>query len=116
MAEEQQAPVQAREPRNGFGITALVLALVGLGFGLVPLTGFIALILGVLAVLFGFLGWGRVRRGAATNKKMSAIGGLLGAGAVALGIFGMATVFGAVEEFGEEMDQITEQIEGDMDE
>ncbi|MCA1708749.1 MAG: hypothetical protein LC808_37900, partial [Actinobacteria bacterium] len=45
-------------PRNGFGIiTALVLALIGLVFGFVPFTGFIALILGMLAVLFGVLGW-----------------------------------------------------------
>jgi hypothetical protein len=37
-------------PRNGFGITALVLALIGLVFGLVLFTGFIALILGMLAM------------------------------------------------------------------
>ncbi|MDQ3761616.1 MAG: hypothetical protein M3460_07925 [Actinomycetota bacterium] len=36
-------------PRNGFGITAVVLAVIGL----VPFTGFIALILGLLAVVFG---------------------------------------------------------------
>ena len=35
-------------PRNGFSITALALALSGLVFGLVPFTGFLALMLGAL--------------------------------------------------------------------
>src|SRR5690606_27708715 len=41
-----QQPYTTYSVRNGFGITALVLALVGAVFGIVPLTGFIALILG----------------------------------------------------------------------
>ncbi len=93
-------------PRNGFGITALVLALVGLVFGLVPFTGFIALILGMLAVLFGLLGWARARRGEATNRKMAVIATVLGAGAGALGIWGMTILFGAVDQLGEDLKNI----------
>lgn len=88
----------AQQPRNAFGITALCLALAGLVLGLVPFTGFLAAILGALALLFGLLGLGRVRRGAATNKKMSIAGTVLGACAVALGIWGMTIVFGAVND------------------
>ncbi|MGH3785863.1 MAG: hypothetical protein ACRDRG_04780 [Pseudonocardiaceae bacterium] len=91
-------------PRNGFGITALVLALVGLVFGLVPFTGFLALILGGLAVLFGLLGWARTRRGEATNRKMAAIGTVLGAVVAALGIWGMTIVFGAVDDLDKALD------------
>lgn len=87
-------------PHNGFGITALVLALIGLVFGLVPLTGFLALILGMLAVLFGSLGWARARRGEATNRKMTVIAAMLGIGAVAFGIWGMTIAFGAVDKLG----------------
>ncbi|WP_317493977.1 DUF4190 domain-containing protein [Haloechinothrix sp. LS1_15] len=116
MTEAQQAPMPTQEPRNGFGITALVLALIGLVLGLVPFTGFIALILGALAVLFGFLGWGRARRGTATNTKMSVIGSLLGAGAIALGIWGMTIVFGAVEELSDELEEIGVEMERQLDE
>ncbi|SNR52667.1 hypothetical protein SAMN06265360_108185 [Haloechinothrix alba] len=111
MTQEQDTPSRTREPRNGFGITALVLAFVGLVFGLVPLTGFIGFTLGVLAVLFGFLGWGRARRGVATNKTMSVIGGLLGGCAIALGIWGMSVVFGAFDELGEDLDRISAGVE-----
>lgn len=90
-------------PRNGFGITALVLALIGLVFGLVPFTGFIALILGMLAVLFGLLGWSRTRHGVATNRKMTVIGTVLGIGAAALGVWGMVIVFGAVDKLGKDL-------------
>lgn len=105
-----QQPQSIREPKNGFGITALILAIVGLVFGLIPLTGFIALTLGAIALLFALLGWGRVRRGVATNKKMSAIGGLLGVGAIALGIWGLTIVFGAVEDLDKELDKIGDDM------
>jgi hypothetical protein len=115
MTTQQQPVQQIHEPRNGFGITALVLAIIGLVFGFIPITGFIALILGALAVLFGLLGWGRVRRGAATNKKMTMIGALLGAGAIALGVWGMVTVFTVVDELGRDLEQIGEDFEREMD-
>jgi hypothetical protein len=96
----------AHSTRNGFGITSLVLALIGVVFGLVPLTGFIALILGALAVLFGLLGFGRVRKGLATNKIMTLAGTGLGVVAVALGIWGMTIFFGAVDELDQKLDDL----------
>ena len=89
--------------RNGFGITALVLAIIGLVFGLIPFTGFIALILGLLAVLFGLLGLGRVRRWVANNKVMSIVGTLLGVVSTALGIWGIVIVFGAVDQLSRDL-------------
>jgi hypothetical protein len=99
-------PAPPSVPRNGFGITALVLALVGLVFGLVPFTGFLALILGMLATLFGLLGWSRTRRGIATNPKMAMIGTVLGVGVAALGIWGIVIVFGAVDKLGSDLQNI----------
>ena len=99
----QQPAYAPPAPRNGFGITALCLALGGLVFGLVPFTGFIALILGALAVLFGLLGLGRVAKGTATNKTMSIVGSVLGAVAVALGIWGLVIVFNAVDDLSESL-------------
>jgi hypothetical protein len=77
-------------PRNGFGVTGL-----GLVFGLVPFTGFLALILVLLAVLFGLLGWSRARRGTATNRTMTVLGTVLGIGSIGI-------LFGAVEELGKD--------------
>lgn len=59
-------------PKNGFGIAALVIAIVALAsviFGVV---------LGVVAIIFGFLGWGRAKRGEATNGGMAVAGIVLG--------------------------------------
>jgi hypothetical protein len=99
------------EPRNGFGITALVLAIIGLVFGLVPLTGLIALILGALAVLFGLLGLGRVRRGRATNRGMSIVGTVLGVAALALGIWGMVVLFRATSELVDGLNESSRQLD-----
>ena len=67
-------PNAVRAPQNGMGITALVLALVGLVFSLVPFTGFIAVMLGALALVFGLIGISRARSGRATNRIMSLFG------------------------------------------
>ncbi|WP_368680633.1 DUF4190 domain-containing protein (plasmid) [Rhodococcus opacus] len=99
-------PAPSTPARNGFGITALVLAIIGVVFGLVPLTGFIAFILGVLAVLFGLLGLGRVRKGLATNKIMTLAGAGLGVVAVALGVWGMTVFFGAVDKLDQQLDDL----------
>lgn len=98
------APAYA--PRNGYGITALVLAITGLVFGLVPFTGFLALILGALAVVFGLLGRGRAGRGEATNPRMSVTAAGLGVLAAVLGIWGMTILFGAVDKFSTDMQHL----------
>jgi hypothetical protein len=57
IAPASSAPVA---PRNGFGVTALVLGIVGTVFSWVPVLG---LILAVLAVVFGALGYSRACKG-----------------------------------------------------
>jgi hypothetical protein len=86
-------PQQPPAPRNGFGIVALCLALVGLLFGMVPFTGVVAVILGLLALVLGFLGYGRVQQGIATNKKMTLTGTALGLVALVLGVLGLVYLF-----------------------
>jgi hypothetical protein len=100
-------PAQRQSPgpgaRNGFGITALVLAIVGVVFGLVPLTGFIALICGSIGIVFGFLGIARASRGVATNRGMSITGTVLSALALVLGIWGMTITLQAAEKLGKDL-------------
>jgi hypothetical protein len=96
-------------PRNGFSITALVLALIGLVLGLVPFTSFIVLILGMLAVLFGVLGWSRARNGIATNATMAGLGTVFGVCAIVFGIWGLVATFNAVDQFRRDLQGIGSQ-------
>lgn len=62
-------------PKNGLGITALVLAIVGLLFCWTVAGG---IILGLAAVIIGFVARGRVKRGEATNGGVAIAGIVLG--------------------------------------
>lgn len=97
--------------KNGFGLTALILGIVGLLFCLVPLTGFIGFICGVIALIFGIAGISRVRKSKATNKKTSIAGTILGALAIAGGIWGMVIVFTAVDQLGTDLNNIGDDFE-----
>jgi hypothetical protein len=63
-------PPQA--PKNGLGIAALVIAIIAL----ISVVG--GVVLGVVAVIFGFLGWQKARRGEATNGGVAIAGIVLG--------------------------------------
>jgi Domain of unknown function (DUF4190) len=76
-------PPPPMEPKNGLGIASLVLAIVGL---LSVWTVFVALVLGPAAVIVGFFGRGRVRRGSANNGGVALGGILLGALAIIVGV------------------------------
>ncbi|AWK11439.1 DUF4190 domain-containing protein [Streptomyces spongiicola] len=84
----------APAPANGMGITALVLGIIAVaGFCLYGL----GIVLGVLALVFGFIGRARARRGEADNGGMALAGIILGAvgvvvGAAFLGLLAWAVV------------------------
>lgn len=104
------------EPRNGLGLAAIILGVMGLLFGLVPLVGgFFAIGLGLTGMILGFAGRGRVKRGTATNRKTTWAGIVTSLLAVALGIFATVQVFSAVEEFGEDMEEIEQEFEQDLE-
>ncbi|MFZ0832016.1 MAG: DUF4190 domain-containing protein [Mycobacterium sp.] len=94
-----QAPPQAT-PRNGLGITALVLAIIGLLICWIPFAGFVGLILGVVAVILGILGRGRVKRGEADNGGVALGGIVLGALAIIGALAAAALWFFAFKEVG----------------
>jgi hypothetical protein len=62
-------------PKNGLGIAALVVAIIGLVFCWTVVGG---VILGVVAVIIGFVARGRVKRGQATNGGVAIAGIVLG--------------------------------------
>lgn len=57
-------PVTTTQLRNGFGVTALVLGIVGAVFSWIPVFGGI---LAILAIIFGALGYARARKGEASS-------------------------------------------------
>ncbi len=68
------------KPRNGVGIAALVVGLISLVFA--------GLILGAVAIILGWIGMNRVKKGEATNQVMALIGVVLGiAGVVSWFVF-----------------------------
>ncbi|UGU34863.1 DUF4190 domain-containing protein [Mycolicibacterium smegmatis] len=79
-----QPPAQgAAGPRNGLGIAALIAAIAGLVLCWSIIGG---LIVGVVAIVLGFLGHGRAKRGEATNGGVAIAGIVLGGIAVVLSL------------------------------
>ncbi|MGE2737988.1 DUF4190 domain-containing protein [Mycolicibacterium vaccae] len=68
-------PPMPMAPKNGLGIAALVLAIVGLVMCWTVVGG---IVLGLCAVIIGFLARGRVKRGEATNGGVAVAGIALG--------------------------------------
>jgi Domain of unknown function (DUF4190) len=77
------APPQPVAPKNGLAIAALVLAVIGL---LCVATVFAPIILGVVAVILGVVGRGRVQRGLADNGGVAIAGIVLGCLAIVVGL------------------------------
>ncbi|MGW6058411.1 DUF4190 domain-containing protein [Streptomyces sp. NPDC055189] len=70
-------------PANGMGVTALVLGIIAAaGFCLWPL----AIVLGILAIIFGAIGRGRAKRGEATNSGQALAGIICGVAGIVLGV------------------------------
>ena len=79
-------------PKNGLGTASLVVAIISL------FTLFGGVVLGIVAVVLGFMGRGRVKRGEATNGGVAIAGIVLGflsiivsiVAFVVVGVFGVA--------------------------
>lgn len=87
----------APQPSNGMGTAALVVGIVSaVIFCLWPL----AIILGILAVIFGVIGRGKVRRGEATNSGQALAGIICGAVGIVIAVaFGVLVI-----AFGDDSD------------
>jgi hypothetical protein len=88
------APAYGR-PRNGVGIAALIVGILGL---LLSVTVFLGIPLGILAVVLGLAGRGRAKRGEATNGGFALAGTILGVVAVLVGVAIVTAVFDVSSE------------------
>lgn len=98
------APVPAAM-RNGLGTAALVLGIIGTVSGFIPLFFWLAGILGLIALVLGLVGKGRVKRGEADNKGVALTGVILGLAALILSVVGAVITFSAVSDAVDEIDK-----------
>ncbi|WP_099252096.1 DUF4190 domain-containing protein, partial [Mycobacterium sp. shizuoka-1] len=84
-------------PRNGLGVTALVVAIVALLSSFSVVGG---IVLGIVAVIIGFAGRSRVKRGEANNGGVALAGVVLGFLAIIVGLAFIAVWVGVFKEVG----------------
>lgn len=101
--------VREAPPRNGLGIAALILGIVGAVSGLIPLLFWVAGTLGVTGLVLGFVGRARAQRGEATNGKTALWGIITSAIALVLSIIGMVIVFDAFGDAADELAEIADE-------
>lgn len=87
----------AAAPRNGLGVAALILAILALLASCSVVGG---AVLGIAAVVIGFLGRGRVVRGEADNGGVAMTGIILGAVAVVVSLAFIAMYVGVYNKYG----------------
>lgn len=99
------------QPRNGFGIAALVLGLLAVVLSWTIIGGGV---FGILALIFGLLGRARAKRGEATNGGLSVAGVILGLIGllIAIGLiaFGVSVINSPA---GRSYQQCVQQSDGD---
>ncbi|THV28008.1 DUF4190 domain-containing protein [Glycomyces paridis] len=71
-------PIQGQQPRNGLGTAALVCGIIAVVTSFIPGLNWFTWPLGVLAIVFGAIGWSRANKGQATNKGIAITGLVLG--------------------------------------
>lgn len=94
-----------RQMKNGLGVAALVLGIIGIPFGLIPLLFFIAGTLGLLAVIFGLVGRSRAGKGTASNGGMALAGAILGLVSMGLATWGLVITVNAAKDVVTAVDQ-----------
>jgi hypothetical protein len=77
-AYNTEGPLRGQEPRNGLGTAALVCGILAIVLSFIPVLNTFTWPLGVLAIVFGSVGWARANKGIATNKPIAITGLVLG--------------------------------------
>jgi hypothetical protein len=108
-APQQFAP-PAPESRNGLALAALICGIVGILFGFIPFTFWVAGVLAVVAIPLALASLGRAKRGAA-SKGLTWAGLAAGVVALVLAIVGAVVVFTAVSELSDSLQQTSDQLD-----
>ena len=107
MSYDTQVPPAAPRQvmRNGLGTAALILGIIGTLSGLIPLLFWLAGTLGLIALILGLVGKGRVKRGEANNKGVTLTGAILGLVSLILATVGLIITVTAAKDLVDELDK-----------
>jgi hypothetical protein len=103
--DTQVPPAAPQVMRNGLGTAALILGIIGTISGFMPFLFWLAGILGVIALVLGLVGKGRVKRGEASNKGVALTGAILGLVSLVLSVVGIVIVVTAVSDAVDQIDK-----------
>ncbi|MEU1225426.1 DUF4190 domain-containing protein [Streptomyces sp. NPDC005828] len=103
--DTQVPPAAPQVMRNGLGTAALILGIIGTISGFMPFLFWLAGILGVIALILGLVGKGRVKRGEASNKGAALTGAILGLVSLILSVVGIVIVVTAVSDAVDQIDK-----------
>jgi hypothetical protein len=93
------------EPKNGLGLAALIMAIVGVVSCVIPLLGpFVGGPLSIVSFILGLVGWSRARKGTATNKKTAIWATFLAVACFVFAIADVAILVNAANDFGNCLD------------
>ncbi|MEV4289322.1 DUF4190 domain-containing protein [Nonomuraea bangladeshensis] len=98
-------PYHHQQMRNGLGIAALVIGIIGVLTGVIPILFFASGTLGLLAVIFGFVGRARASRGTASNGGLALSGAILGLISMGLATWGLVVTVRAVGDATTQLDK-----------
>ncbi|GAA2872023.1 DUF4190 domain-containing protein [Nonomuraea rubra] len=98
-------PHHHQQMRNGLGIAALVIGIIGVLTGVIPILFFASGTLGLLAVIFGFVGRARASRGTASNGGLALSGAILGLISMGLATWGLVVTVSAVGDAATRLDK-----------
>jgi hypothetical protein len=106
---ERQEVVYVERRGSGMAVAALVCGIVGAVIALIPILGIFGIILGLLGLIFGLVGWSKARKGQSGGKGMAISGAILGALAIALGIWGLVIVGDAFDQLDQDLQEILDE-------
>jgi len=121
MSDQEQPPQEQREivyvqgGGSGMAVASLICGIFGAVIALIPILGIFGLGLGLVALILGLIGWSKARKGEAKGKGIAITGTIFGALALVLGIVGVVIVQGAFDQFGQDLEEIGDQLDEDLE-
>jgi hypothetical protein len=94
-----QQPYAAPQQGNGLGIAAGVCGIIAVVLCWIPFVDYLSIILGALAIIFGFLGLRHANTHGGTGKGMAITGIVCGIVAVVISILFLAIIYASVSSF-----------------
>jgi hypothetical protein len=95
-------PTPPQQPKNGLGTAALIIGIIGVVLAFFFVGGF----LGLLALIFGIVGLGKVKKGEASNKGAAVAGLILGVVAMVITLAMVVFTAVAVDKAVDTLDEL----------